>query len=413
MRDRKDNSVIVCSIENLDLMGVHTGDSITVAPAMTLTDREYQKPATWRSASSAPSAWTPAAATSSSRSTRRRPGHRDRDEPARLASTALASKATSFPIAKIAAKLAIGYTLDEIPNDITAGRPRRRASSDSRLRRGQGPALRLREVPRRRPTLTTRTKSVGEAMAIGRTFTEALLKGLRRSSQGTRGGRGRRGRRPRASPRCSRRSRRRPTAGCARSWTRSAPGMPQPSLRGDRHRPLVPRPAAADQRDRGRGSPGRRADRRRCCAGQAARLLRRPARRIRGATGRGPRRTARARHPPGVQDGRHLCRGVRRAHAVPLLDLRRGDRGAAARAPAGDHPGLGSQPDRPGHRVRLLLRARGLALAEAGYETIMVNCNPRRRSRPTTTPPTGSTSSRSPRGRARDRDAEQKAARWA
>jgi carbamoyl-phosphate synthase large subunit len=129
MRDHADNVVIICSIENLDPMGVHTGDSITVAPAMTLTDREYQRMRDAASPSSARSASTPAAATSSSRST---PTTAEiiviEMNPRVSRSSALASKATGFPIAKIAAKLAVGYTLDEIPNDITKTR-RRRASS--------------------------------------------------------------------------------------------------------------------------------------------------------------------------------------------------------------------------------------------------------------------------------------------
>ena len=179
MRDKNDNTVVVCSIENFDPVGVHTGDSITVAPALTLTDREYQN-------------------------------LRDigiqiiRDvgvdtggcniqfavdpvdgrviviemNPRVSRSSALASKATGFPIAKIAAKLAVGYTLDEIPNDITGVTP---ASFEPTLDYVvvKAPRFAFEKFPAADPTLTTTMKSVGEAMAIGRTFTQALQKALR------------------------------------------------------------------------------------------------------------------------------------------------------------------------------------------------------------------------------------------
>ena len=204
MRDRNDNVVVVCSIENIDPMGVHTGDSVTVAPAMTLTDREYQR-------------MRDVAHRHHPRGRRR---HRRLQHPVRGApatgrmvviemnprvsrSSALASKATGFPIAKIAAKLAIGYTLDEIPqrhHRRDPGQLRARA----RLRRGQGPAVRVREVPRRRP-------DADHAHEVGR--------------------RGH-GHRPVASPRRCRRR-------CAR-W--SSPGAPfswaEPP--GDTRRPAAP-----------------------------------------------------------------------------------------------------------------------------------------------------------------------------
>ncbi len=179
MRDGHDNTVIVCSIENLDPMGVHTGDSITVAPAMTLTDREYQAmrdmaigviravgvetggcniqfaidPATGRMIVI-------------------------EMNPRVSRSSALASKATGFPIAKIAAKVALGYTLDEIPNDITRETP---ASFEPTLDYVvvKVPRFAFEKFPAADPRLTTHMKSVGEAMAIGRNFTEALQKALR------------------------------------------------------------------------------------------------------------------------------------------------------------------------------------------------------------------------------------------
>ncbi|WP_030450379.1 carbamoyl-phosphate synthase large subunit [Herbidospora cretacea] len=179
MRDRADNVVIVCSIENIDPMGVHTGDSVTVAPAMTLTDREYQNmrdvaiavirevgvdtggcniqfavdPATGRMIVI-------------------------EMNPRVSRSSALASKATGFPIAKIAAKLAVGYTLDEVPNDITKETP---ASFEPSLDYVvvKVPRFAFEKFAGADQTLTTHMKSVGEAMAIGRSFPEALQKALR------------------------------------------------------------------------------------------------------------------------------------------------------------------------------------------------------------------------------------------
>jgi len=187
MRDRRDNVVVVCSIENVDPMGVHTGDSVTVAPAMTLTDREYQRlrdvaiavlravgvdtggcniqfaidPATGRLVVI-------------------------EMNPRVSRSSALASKATGFPIAKIAAKLAVGYTLDEIPNDITGETP---ASFEPALDYVvvKIPRFAFEKFPGADPELTTHMKSVGEAMAIGRNFAEALGKAMRSMETGAAG----------------------------------------------------------------------------------------------------------------------------------------------------------------------------------------------------------------------------------
>ena len=146
-----DNVVIVCSIENLDPMGVHTGDSITVAPAMTLTDREYQP---MRDAACAIIREIGVEAGGLQHAVRGRPAHGDmvviEMNPRVSRSSALASKATGFPIARIGAKLAVGYRLDEIPNDITR-HDARVVRAGARLRRREVPALRVREVPRRRP----------------------------------------------------------------------------------------------------------------------------------------------------------------------------------------------------------------------------------------------------------------------
>ncbi|RII43137.1 carbamoyl-phosphate synthase large subunit [Galactobacter valiniphilus] len=183
MRDRNDNVVVVCSIENFDPVGVHTGDSVTVAPAMTLTDREYQK---LRDIAIAvirnvgvdtggcniqfaiePDTGRVVVIEMNPRVSR---------------SSALASKATGFPIAKIATKLSLGYTLDEIPNDITQKTP---ASFEPTLDYVvvKVPRFAFEKFPAADATLTTTMKSVGEAMAIGRNFTEALQKALRSLEQ--------------------------------------------------------------------------------------------------------------------------------------------------------------------------------------------------------------------------------------
>ncbi len=187
MRDCADNFVVICSIENIDAMGVHTGDSITVAPAQTLTDKEYQR---MRDAA---------------RRIIRRVGVETGGSNIQFAvnpadgrmtviemnprvsrSSALASKATGFPIAKIAAKLALGYTLDEIPNDITRVTP---ASFEPTIDYVvvKFPRWNFEKFPQADRTLTTQMKSVGEAMSIGRTFKEAFLKGVRSLELGKEG----------------------------------------------------------------------------------------------------------------------------------------------------------------------------------------------------------------------------------
>lgn len=179
MRDKADNVVIVCSIENLDPMGVHTGDSITVAPAMTLTDREYQKMRDL-SIGIIRSVGVDTGGCNIQFAVDPKDGRLIVIEmnPRVSRSSALASKATGFPIAKIAAKVAIGYTLDEIPNDITRETP---ASFEPSLDYVvvKVPRFAFEKFPMADPTLTTHMKSVGEAMAIGRNFTEALQKALR------------------------------------------------------------------------------------------------------------------------------------------------------------------------------------------------------------------------------------------
>jgi carbamoyl-phosphate synthase large subunit len=187
MRDHKDQCVVICSIENFDPMGVHTGDSITVAPAMTLTDKEYQA---MRDASFAVireiGVETGGSNIQFAVDPADRAHGRDRDEPARVALLALASKATGFPIAKIAAKLAVGYSLDELRNDITAAHP---ASFEPTIDYvvTKIPRFTFEKFPDADPTLTSSMKSVGEAMAIGRTFKESIQKALRSLEIGARG----------------------------------------------------------------------------------------------------------------------------------------------------------------------------------------------------------------------------------
>ena len=187
MRDGADNFVVICSIENIDPMGVHTGDSITVAPAQTLTDREYQR---MRDAA---------------RRIIRRVGVETGGSNIQFAvnpadgrmtviemnprvsrSSALASKATGFPIAKIAAKLALGYRLDEIPNDITRTTPASFEPTNDYVV-VKIPRWNFEKFPQADRTLTTQMKSVGEAMSIGRTFKEAFLKGVRSLELGKEG----------------------------------------------------------------------------------------------------------------------------------------------------------------------------------------------------------------------------------
>ena len=232
MRDRKDNVVIVCSIENLDPMGVHTGDSITVAPAMTLTDREYQHLRDL-SIGIIRAVGVDTGGCNIQFAVNPRDGRVVVIEmnPRVSRSSALASKATGFPIAKIAAKVAIGYTLDEIPNDITT-RPDGQSTpgelrADARLRRGEGAAVRVREVPGRRPDADHphevggrgdgdrpqlhRGAAEGAALAGEQGRAVRLAPGVGRARQGVAAREG-----PRA----------RTTAGSRTSWTRSAPARP-------------------------------------------------------------------------------------------------------------------------------------------------------------------------------------------
>ncbi|MCP3673004.1 MAG: carbamoyl-phosphate synthase large subunit, partial [Gammaproteobacteria bacterium] len=180
VRDTKDNCIIVCSIENLDPMGIHTGDSITVAPAQTLTDKEYQN---LRNASIKVLREIGVETGGSNVQFATNPENGRlvviEMNPRVSRSSALASKATGFPIAKIAAKLAIGYTLDELHNDITGGATPASFEPAIDYVVTKIPRFNFEKFPNCDATLTTQMKSVGEVMAIGRTFQESLQKALR------------------------------------------------------------------------------------------------------------------------------------------------------------------------------------------------------------------------------------------
>jgi carbamoyl-phosphate synthase large subunit len=188
VRDRNDNCIIVCSIENLDPMGVHTGDSITIAPALTLTDKEYQR---MRDAAIAVLREIGVETGGSNVQFAINPADGRlvviEMNPRVSRSSALASKATGFPIAKVAAKLAVGYTLDEIANDITGGATPASFEPTIDYVVTKIPRFAFEKFPGAEPVLTTSMKSVGEVMAIGRTFQESLQKALRSLETGLTG----------------------------------------------------------------------------------------------------------------------------------------------------------------------------------------------------------------------------------
>ena len=188
VRDKDDNCIIICSIENIDPMGVHTGDSITVAPALTLTDKEYQ---IMRNASIAVLREIGVETGGSNVQFAVNPADGRlviiEMNPRVSRSSALASKATGFPIAKIAAKLAVGYTLDELANDITGGTTPASFEPTIDYVVTKIPRFAFEKFPGSKPVLTTSMKSVGEAMAIGRTFPESLQKALRSMETGLTG----------------------------------------------------------------------------------------------------------------------------------------------------------------------------------------------------------------------------------
>ena len=383
VRDRKDNCIIICSIENFDPMGVHTGDSITVAPAQTLTDKEYQR---MRDASIAVLRKIGVESGGSNVQFAINPNDGRllviEMNPRVSRSSALASKATGFPIAKVAAKLAVGYTLDELRNEITGGATPASFEPTIDYVVTKIPRFTFEKFPAANDRLTTQMKSVGEVMAIGRTFQESLHKALRGLETGLDG------LDPILSLPLTEESEKQliyelRSPGANRllyvadafraGWTRGACG------RADRHRSLVP---GADRRPGRRGGAraprGRERARRRAAArAQAQGLLGSPA----GDTdalhgGLDPRQAPRVRRRAGLQARGHLRGGVRHLHRLPVLHLRGGVRGRAEQARK--IMILGGGPNRIGQGIEFdycCVHA-ALALREDGFETIMVNCNP-------------------------------------
>ena len=361
MRDAADNCVVVCSIENVDPMGVHTGDSITVAPAQTLTDVEYQADARRR-------VRLPAARGCGDRRVQRAVRRRSadgspgdhRDEPEGLALVGPGLEGHRVPHRQDRRPPGRRVPPRRDPQRHHPGHARL-VRTDDRLRGDQGAALGLREAARdRRPP--------GHPHAVGRGGDGHRAHVLRVAAEGValaRAG----ARRPQCRPGRGGAGRpRRPAAarsgvgGHARSHLRGRSGVAAGGAGGrrrrtHRHRSVV-RPAdGAHQRGARPDRRGRPARSRRLPAGQTAGVLRRPAGLPPGLhPGHRSARAARPGRAGDVQDRGHLRGGVRGLHPLPLLDLRGRGRGPALRAGPGRHPRLGPQPHRPGHRVRLLLR---------------------------------------------------------
>ena len=402
MRDRADNCVVVCSIENFDPMGVHTGDSITVAPAQTLSDVEYQA---MRDDAFACIRRVGVETGGSNIQFAVRPtdGRRLVIEmnPRVSRSSALASKATGFPIAKIAARLAVGYTLDEIPNDITGATP---ASFEPTIDYvvTKIPRWAFEKLPGAVDRLGTRMQSVGEVMAIGRTFPESLQKAIRSLEQGRAGLNGdprRGGLRP------PRRRRARGAGVLAHARTRvparggAAPGHhTRRAGGGHRRRPVVLGPAGDHQRGahapRGHGRLGSGADgdstvaRGGRSSDWGSPMPRSPTC-LSGGPGAGAARRAGPVTEADVRAAR-LAAGVRATFKT--VDTCGAE--FAARTPY--HYATYEDEDevRPSQRPRVVILGSGpnrigqgiefdyccvhasMALRAAGYETVMVNCNP-------------------------------------
>jgi hypothetical protein len=370
VRDKADNCIIVCSIENLDPMGVHTGDSITVAPAQTLTDKEYQR---LRDASIAVlrKIGVDTGGSNVQFGVNAEDGRVVVIEmnPRVSRSSALASKATGFPIAKVAAKLAVGYTLDELRNEITGGRTPASFEPAIDYVVTKIPRFAFEKFPAADARLTTQMKSVGEVMAIGRTFQESLQKALRGLETGKDGLNRASSTRPREGLAALKRELKEPgpervfyvadafRAGLSRedvyALTRIDPWFLVQIERSRTQRGARSAPAGS-----ARSTP------RACCRlkrkgfsdGRLAELV--------GTDENAVRALRRAlRRAAGVQ-ARGLLRGrVRHHHGVPVLDLRGRVRGRAERAREDHGAGRRPEPHRPGHRVRLLLRARGAGAA--------------------------------------------------
>ena len=370
MRDRADNFVVICSIENFDPMGIHTGDSVTVAPAQTLTDREYQ---VMRNAARAiiREVGVETGGSNIQFAVDPKTGRMTVIEmnPRVSRSSALASKATGFPIAKIAALLAIGYHLDEIQNDITRVTP---ASFEPVIDYVvvKIPRWAFEKFKDASPTLGTQMKSVGEVMAIGRTFKEALQKGLRGLETGVSGF----ARTDLDDARIKEKLlARRPRPHLLRE-ARARPRLdPRRDLPHDRDRPLVPRPDPADRGPReGASSAAERAARRDAasCSARRKRMGFSDARlaQLAGEAEAEVRARAQGRgHRARLQAGRHLRGRVRVAtRPTSTRPTRRECEAEPTRPQEGRDPRQRPQPHRPGHRVRLLLLPRLLRVQGGG-----------------------------------------------
>ena len=410
VRDRADNCIIVCSIENVDPMGVHTGDSVTVAPALTLTDKEYQ---IMRNAAIAVLREIGVDTGGSNVQFAVNPADGRlviiEMNPRVSRSSALASKATGFPIAKIAAKLAVGYTLDELHNEITGVTP---ASFEPTIDYivTKMPRFTFEKFPGAEPLLSTSMKSVGEAMAIGRSFAESVQKALRSMETGLDGFdevaiAGVEGAAPEDLKAAVKAALTRPTPDrllvIAQAYRH---GLTTAEIHAACHYDtLVPRAHPRDRRGRGAGAPRRAAGRRdRAAAAEADGVFgcaARPPRRDRRGRGRGA-----SRHRLGVRPVYKridTCAAEFPSLTPYMYSCYEGDgfvaagmRGRSERARQGRDPRRRPEPHRPGDRVRLLLRPRRLQPARGRASRRSWSTATRRPSRPITTPPTGSISSR-------------------
>ena len=374
VRDKADNCIIVCSIENVDPMGVHTGNSITVAPALTLTDKEFQ---IMRDASIAVLREIGVETGGSNVQFAVNPADGRlvviEMNPRVSRSSALASKATGFPIAKVAAKLAVGYTLDELDNDITGGATPASFEPTIDYVVTKIPRFAFEKFPGAEPMLTTSMKSVGEVMAIGRTFAESLQKALRGLETGLTGldevaiPGPRPGRRQERHPRRARPADAGPAAASAPQALRLGLTVEEITRRLP-DRPVVPPPA---RRRSSRRKPRCASAACRTTAGAAppaegAGLLRRAPRRARrhGAKPRS-RRSARRLGVHPVFKRIDTCAAefasptayLYSTYEMPFAGAL-ADEADAERREEGDHPRRRAEPHRPGHRVRLLLLPR-------------------------------------------------------
>ncbi len=364
MRDRSDNCVVVCSIENFDPMGVHTGDSITVAPAQTLSDREYQA---MRDASFAVIREIGVETGGSNIQFAVNPDNGRmiviEMNPRVSRSSALASKATGFPIAKIAAKLAVGYTLDEIPNDITRETP---ACFEPTIDYCvvKVPRFTFEKFPEADATLTTRMKSVGEAMAIGRTFKEALQKALR-SLEIKRFGLCGDGRETRVDTETLRRRLSVPNAERIFYLAQAfEDGMSMDEIFGltkiDRWFLQNIAQVVAEQRKL--GVPPDFCLRRAKKLGFSDRQLTHS---LGGKRRKNPGKTQSRLGHPDLPAGRYLRGGIRGIHSLLLLNLRERKRDPHQYETQDHDPRRRPESHRPGYRVRLLLRPRRFRSARA------------------------------------------------